>query len=348
MKNFKSLILIITAVLILPSFVCCQRKDAVKSATYYEYFDTVCSVYSYASDSQAEFDESCELIEAELKEYHRLFDIYREYSGINNLKTVNLNAGISPVRVDRRLIDLLLYGKEIYALTGGEVNIAMGAVLSLWHECRENTDDLRLPDPDALAAAAEHISIDCIIIDEEASTVYISDKNASVDVGALGKGFATERIAELLKSRGIDSYVLDIGRNIRVLGTKPDGSGWITGISNPDPLSSNAFVARVSIADTACVTSGSYERFFTVDGKSYHHIIDKDTLYPSEHFISVSVITPDSALADALSTALFCRTYEEGAALIASVENAEAMWISTDGERLYTEGFRAMLLEEQT
>ncbi len=344
MKHSKILILILITALLLPSAVACRAQKEPQSVTYYEYFDTVSAVRSYAGDSKKEFEKNCAFIEKELEDYHRLFDIYREYSGINNLCTVNKNAGVAPVKVDEKLIDLLLYCKEIYTLTGGEVNIAMGAVLSLWHGCRENEDSPQLPDAEALMAATEHISIECIVIDRESSAVYISDSEASIDVGAVAKGYATERIAEKLHQKGIGSYVLDIGGNIRTVGTKPDGSGWITGIKNPDTLSAEPYAARITLSKCSCVTSGSYERYFTVDEKSYHHIIDKDTLYPAEHFISVTVITPDSGLADALSTALFCMTYEEGLALVGRLENVEVLWIRHGGEQLATEGFSKIRL----
>ncbi len=346
MKHIRFIAFILTAALIAPFAASCGKKNEPRSATFYEYFDTVSTIYSYADEDEALFSEHQKLIEAELEVYHRLFDIYHEYSGMNNLRTVNLNAGASAVKVDGRLIDLLLYAKEIYALTNGEVNVAMGAVLSLWHGCREDAEDdpdhACLPAPESLREAAEHTDIDSIVIDREASTVYISDSKVTIDVGALGKGYAAEMIAKMLKEKGVSSYVLDIGGNLRLIGQKPDGSGWVTGITEPDKASAQAFATRVNISDTSCVTSGSYERYYTVGGKNYHHIIDKDTLYPSEYFLSVTVITPDSALADALSTALFSMPYKDGAALVESLDNVEALWITAEGERLSTEGFGAM------
>ena len=88
------------------------------------------------------------------------------------------------------------------------------------------------------------------------------------------------------------------------------------------------------------VTSGSYQRFYKVDGKNYHHIIDPDTLYPGEKYMSVSVLTENSGLGDALSTSLFLMDYEEGKKLIESLENVEAMWVMPDGEQKYSEGFK--------
>lgn len=324
------------------TFTACTSATEPKTKTYYEYFDTVSTVTSYAKESEAQFDENAAAVEDSLKNYHRLFDVYYEYSGINNLKTVNDNAGVTPVKVDSAIIDLLLYAKEIYTLTRGETNVAMGSVLRLWHEERQNASDGKnaaLPSDDSLKNAAKHTFIDSLIIDEGASTVFVSDPSASIDVGAIAKGYAVERTAELLESRGAESYVLNVGGNIRMIGAKPDGKGWITGITDPQKRE-GGFALRLILSNTSCVTSGNYERYYTVDGKNYHHIIDKDTLYPAAYFASVSVITPDSALADALSTALFCMTYEEGIELVGSLEGTEVIWIYENGNIKTTDGIK--------
>ena len=161
-------------------------------------------------------------------------------------------------------------------------------------------------------------------------------------MGALGKGYATEKAAQYLEQQQAKGYVLNIGGNIRIIGTKPDGSGWRTAVKDPeDP--ENSYAAILDIADTACVTSGDYERFFAVKGKQYHHIIDPDTLWPAEQFSSVTIITRDSGLADALSTALFCMSYEDGLALVSRMGGVEVLWIDHDGTLRYTEGMKALM-----
>jgi hypothetical protein len=130
-------------------------------------------------------------------------------------------------------------------------------------------------------------------------------------------------------------------RNIRIIGYKPDGSGWGTGIKDPeDPQS---YALTLTLADTSCVTSGDYERYFVADGVKYHHIIDKDTLMPAMYFSSVTVITEDSGLADALSTALFAMSYEDGLALIQKLGNIEVLWIKADGTQYRTDGLNKLI-----
>ena len=323
------------------------HKAEPRGMVYYTFFDTVSFIYSYSGDSEAEFSKNCDEVAAVLEDYHHLFDIYYEYSGVNNLRTINKNAGGEAITVDERLIDFLLYAKELYTLTGGEMNIMMGSVLRPWHDCRtEASNDpanARIPTVDELTEADAHTSLSLLEIDEVNNTVRITDPEASIDVGALGKGYATEMAAKRLCELGVTSYVLNIGGNIRIIGTKTDGSSWLTGIKNPqDP---STYAVYINIANTSCVTSGVYERFFTVGGVRYHHIIDKDTLMPSEYFSSLTVICEDSGLADALSTALFCMSYEEGAALVNSLDGVEALWILPDGEMKMSEGFSALVAE---
>ena len=316
----------------------------------YEYFDTVSVISSYLGDTKAAFDANCREVREILEKHHKLFDIYYEYSGVNNLRTVNIAAGKNPVTVDRELIDFLLYAKQIYTLTDGEVNIMMGSVLRLWHDCREEAiydpAAARIPTEAELAEAEKHVSIDALVINEAASTVYISDPEASIDVGALGKGYAAQRAAEHLRDKGVTSYVLNIGGNICAIGEKAEDTPWVTGITNPDRDSDEPFVLRISLSDTALVTSGDYERYYVYDGREYNHIIDKDTMMPAEHFSSVSVLTSDSALADALSTALFSMSYEDGLKLVETIGDVEVLWVDKEGSVRMTDGFESLVINE--
>ena len=317
-----------------------KQPQQVWSYSSFSYFDTVSYIYSYKGDNQTEFQENCKPVSALLNEYHQLFDIYHEYTGIVNLCSINKNAGKEPLTVDQKLIDFLLYAKEIYTLTKGETNVMLGAVLRLWHDARtaasDNPFDAYIPELTVLQEANLHTSIDLLEIDDENNTVRIADAKARIDVGALGKGYATEKAAQLLESMGCTSYVLNIGGNIRIIGSKIDGTGWNTGIKNP--LGTTAYSLYLNIKDTSCVTSGDYERYFVYEGKKYHHIIDKDTLMPANYFSSISILVKDSGLADALSTALFSMSYEDGRALVDSLEGVEVIWISKDGSVVYTDG----------
>ncbi len=328
----------------------CQKetkRDKPIGKVSYAYFDTVSYIYDYANDTDEEFDKCSSEVFGILDYYHRLFDIYNSYENVNNLYVINSKAGIEPVEVDKELIDFLLYCKELYNLTDGKMNVMMGAVLTIWHDHRQAAMDdpslATVPDMEQLQQAAQHISIDSLVIDENAGTVYIADSLARIDVGAIGKGYATEKAAQYLIENKKDGYVLNIGGNIRIVGNKPDGSKWTTGIKNPNDPDGN-FPIKISIANTSCVTSGIYERYYTVNKVRYHHIIDEDTLMPANYFSSVSVITESSALADALSTALFCMSKEDGEKVIARIGNVDVIWIYADGTVEYTENVKNFIV----
>lgn len=308
----------------------CNRKNKQKNRIFYEYFDTVSTVYDYSGGSEAAFNENAAFVKMRLEYYHRLFDIYSEYDGINNIATVNRLAGQSEVEVDEELIEFLEYAVEMHNLTDGHTNIAMGSVLSIWHKYREIGE--AVPTESELKAAAEHTDIENLVLDKENCTVRFLDPEMSLDVGAIAKGYAVERIAEELISKGISSYVLDAGGNLRIIGTKPDGTTWRTGVQNPNPYAKERYVYYLNVADTSVVTSGDYQRYYIVDGVKYHHIINKDTLMPADYFSSVTVVTKDSGLADALSTALFNMDYEAGVELVSKLDDVSVVWLEKDGE----------------
>lgn len=310
-------------------------------ATFLTLFDTVTTIVGYA-ETEEEFEKITEQIHEELEVYHQLFDIYNDYEGVANIKTINDQAGIAPVKVDGILVDFLLDCKEYYEMSGGVINVAMGSVLHLWHEERtdgiDDPESAKLPAEDALREAAKHCSFDTVIIDEEASTVYLEDSEQSLDVGAIAKGWATERVCESAPS----GMLISVGGNVKATGPKPEkNSPWIVGIQSPDE-GNGEYLHTVYVNQESVVTSGDYQRYYTVDGKRYHHIIDPDTLYPAEKWKAVSIVCEDSGLADALSTALFLLSQEEGQKLLDEV-NACAVWVNHDGEIFYSTGFEEFI-----
>ena len=296
------------------------------TATFLTLFDTVTTIVGRA-DSEEEFSAVAQAVHDELLEYHQLFDIY--------------NAGISPVQVDGRILRLLSDCKEFYAATNGMVNVAMGSVLSLWHDARtEGLNDplnARLPDTEDLKQAAAHTELDNVVLDEEASTIFFSDPYLKLDVGAIAKGWATQQVAQNAPA----GLLISVGGNVCATGPKDEnGTPWVVGIQNVD--GSEDYLHTLYVSDGCVVTSGDYQRTYMVDGKLYHHIIDPNTLSPSTLWRSVSVVCPDSGAADALSTALFLLPQAEGQALLEQY-HAEAMWVDGAGNIFYSPDFQNLI-----
>lgn len=306
-------------------------------ATFMTLFDTVTTIVGYAESEEA-FQATAQEIHDELLEYHQLYDIYNDYEGINNLKTINDCAGGEPVAVDEKVIDLLVFCRELYESTKGRVNTAMGSVLSLWHDTRnagiDDPENATVPDMQALDTAAEHTGFEFIVIDEKAGTIQITDPEVRLDVGAIAKGYAVQRIAESSPS----GLLISVGGNVCATGPKPvDNSPWVVGVESPDK-GAEKYLHTLYAENGAVVTSGDYQRYYTADGVRYHHIIDPDTKYPAAYWRSVTIVCMDSGLADALSTALFTLNQADGQALL-DTYHAEAMWVDSDGNRYYSPGF---------
>lgn len=325
MKHIKRIFTLALLLPVLLSLSCGKPKAFQKTSI--AYFDTVITVTAYA-ESEAEFNALADEIFGEFARFHALYDIYHEYDGVINLCTINKTAGDSPVVVDAQVMELLSFGKSVHALTNGGTNIAMGSVLSLWHEARNRELP---PDIELLTEAATHTDINDLVLDEEKSTVFFADPALLLDVGAIAKGYAAERIASDLEARGISGVLLNVGGNLIAVGNSVP---WKVAVQHPE--TSGAYLQKLTLSERTLVTSGSYQRYFIKDGVRYHHIIDPVTLYPKNEFLQVTVLCSDSGLADALSTALFNLSYEEGLALIETLNGAEALWYTADGRLLFS------------
>ena len=331
-----------------------KKKELTRYSTvFYDVFDTVTQVIAYC-ESEDEFNTQMSALHADLITYNQLYDIYNDYPGVTNVKTINDNAGKAPVKVDDRILSMLELADRMYQTTNGKLNIAMGSVLSIWHDYREAADandndaDNELPSMDELEAAAQHCDISNVIIDEDAKTVYLADPEMSLDVGSVGKGYAVEMVCQAAEARGLTSALVSVGGNLRAIGTKPDGSQWTGGVENPwnssDVYNSDSMLGDpINMSDMALVTSGDYQRYYVVDGKRYHHLIDPDTLFPATYFNSVTVLCNDSGLADCLTTGLFCQSLEDGQKIVESLDGVEAMWCTPDQQIVTSSGWDSHL-----
>ena len=344
--------LALAVVLTLSLFTGCsgsRSKYTKYNGTIWDSFDTIISIVSY-HENQTQFDNFMNTARERYQYYHRLFDIYSDYPDMVNAKTINDNAGIQPVKVEPELFDLIRFSIEWYEKTNGNVNIAMGSVLKIWHDVRTYAEfnDPILPDMAELEAANQHTSIENIVLDEENMTVYITDPECSIDLGAVAKGYATELICDELGEK-YANFAISAGGNVRVNGHPMDGrTRWGIGIQNPivddnyQMVGGNLDLAFL-YGDQSLVCSGGYQRFFVHEGKRYHHLIDPVTLFPKNTYDGVTVLCEDSGMADALSTAIFMLEPQDAINFMNTIPDAECIVVMENETIMMTEGFKAYL-----
>lgn len=242
------------------------------------------------------------------------------------------HANGQPFTVSSETANLIQEGIHYSELSGGAFDLTIEPVSALWDF---KADKPTVPSSDAIAQAVSHV--DYTKVDIQDNTVTLEDPEAGIDLGAIAKGYIADQVKTYLKKQGIKHAIINLGGNVDVIGTKPDGSKYNIGIQKPFDESGKA-ITSVQLKDQTVVTSGIYERYFKKNGKLYHHILDPRTGYPCENNLySVSIITDSSTKADALSTTCFLLGYEKGMELIQSMDGVEAIFI-TDDEKVHKIG----------
>lgn len=250
---------------------------------------------------------------------------------------INEMAGIGPVRVDADTLAMLRLAKKYHDLSFGAFDVTIGPLMDLWGFAGENP---KIPASASIAEALLLVDIESLVVNEVESTVYLRHVGMKLDLGALAKGYATEKALQALARQGIKKAMIDAGGNILVLGRNVRNAPWRIGIK--DPRKADALVAVVALEDAAAVTSGDYYRYFEADGKRYHHILDPRSGYPASENMSVTVVSRDAGLADILSTAFFVMKGEEALAL-AEQFGVNLFLVSAEGRIFHTPGLTAHL-----
>lgn len=314
--------------LIIFAFTSCAPNNTNNNYTRYSFFsfdvfDTFTSILGY-TQNQEDFNYFSGVMYAELQRLHMLFDKFNEYPNVNNIATINKNAGIKPVVVDIEIINMINEGIAAYHLTNGIINIAIGPVTNIWRSYINAGEEV-LPGYEALKNASVYTNISGIIVDEINQTVFLNNENMALDVGSIAKGFAIEHVAQKAQAIGLTSFSLSMGGDVR-LGGAPKGERplWNVGVLNPHEQGD--FVDVISGADIAIFSSGNYMRYYRVDGVKMHHIIDPRTLKPSTTAASVTVKHPCGIMAENLSLAAFILDIDQGKELLERFD-ASALWV---------------------
>ncbi len=287
--------------------------------------DTYMTFTAYGMDAEA----AVLAAEDKIRELEALWSVTDENSDIY---AVNHSAG-QTVTIDQKTAELVSFALDMAEKTNGVLEPTIYPVLTAWGF---TTGENRIPTEIELAGLLDKVGYEKVKLNENQIQ---TEPGSMIDMGAVGKGYAGDEAAQVLRERGITAALLDIGGNIQAIGTKPDGSDWRVGLK--DPFSGNV-LGIFQISDMAVVTSGNYERFFVGDdGKTYGHIVDPATGRPVENGIaSVSVIASDGKLCDALSTALFVMGLEQAKEYWRQHKDYEMILIMEDGNIYLTEGIR--------
>jgi thiamine biosynthesis lipoprotein len=284
-------------------------------------FDTVIDIKAYCSQ---------ELLDSVYERLVFFEDIFSRTREGSDIYLINVAAG-APVEVHSETVDILARAQEFSELSGGLFDITIGAVTCLW-----DFSEGIIPDPDELAAALAHIDYHGIEIDD--LTVTLADPQAKLDLGGIAKGYIADDIVALLKDGGCKSANINLGGNIYVLGSKPDGSPWNVGIQDPfEPR--GTIIGSVPLADQSVSTSGPYERGFEKDGVLYHHILDPHTGYPVQtDLASATIVSTSSTAGDALSTTSFLMGADAALELLNSQSSLGGILVNSKKEVVCSRG----------
>lgn len=258
-------------------------------------------------------------------------------SETGNVAEINAGAGLNPVRAAEETLTVLSAALEFSEATNGAFDPTIGPLVKLWGI---GLGSERVPPRDEIDRALALSGYRKVDVDRAAGTVYLRERGMRLDLGAIAKGYAADEIARLLSSRGITSGIIDLGGNILAMGEKAPGKPWTVGIRDPQTSQGGA-VMSLRVANRSIVTSGIYERFFEENGRHYHHILDPSTGFPAEgELLSVTIISPQSIQADALSTSAFLLGTERGLELVSRYPDTEAVFVDRGLGVRTSEGLR--------
>ena len=323
----KYITLFCTLVLMLGLGGCAQESEPVSKANFL--LDTYVEITLYDGSDPAVID----LVFREITRLEDMLSVNREGSELDQLAKA---AGKDWVAISPETQEVLLLAKEYSQLSGGLFDVTSGPLIDLW----DINNGGHYPTQAELDAVLPLISSDDLLVEE--GRAYLAREGMEANLGAIAKGYIADKVKELLLDQGVESAIIDLGRNILLIGDKPDGSAFNVGVQDPNQ-DQGVLLGLVSTADTSVVTSGINERYFTYEGVDYHHILDPFTGFPADNDLaSVTILSTSSAQGDALSTTCLLLGVEDGMALIESLEGVEAFFIARDGSTTMSEGFDAV------
>jgi len=274
---------------------------------------------------------AAECITAAITEISRIEKLLTTYSDDSQTNKINNNAGITPVKVDKEVFDLIERSLKISSLTQGAFDISYGSIdKRLWNFDKEMTS---LPDEKTAKQLVRLINYKNILLDKEDCTVFLKEKGMRIGFGGIGKGYAAEKAKHLLKEIGVQSGIVNAAGDLTTWGLQANGKPWTIGIANPE--SKQHSFSSLNITDMAVATSGNYEKFVVVNGKKYSHTIDPKTGLPASGIKSVTIINQNAEIADAMATPVMIMGIKVGLDMVNQVKGLACIIID-DQNKIHT------------
>ena len=271
--------------------------------------------------------EANRLIDIAIKEISRIESLISSWDKNSQTTLINYNSGIKPVKVDTELFNLISRSIKVSNLSQGAFDISYASLDKVWFF---NKKMQKMPSDDQIANSVAKVGFENIILNEKEETVFLKLKGMKIGFGAIGKGYAADRAKEILIKNNVKSGIINASGDLTAWGQKPSGEDWMVAIVNP--LNKTKVFSWLPIKNKSIVTSGNYERFINFDGKSYSHIIDPRTGYPSQGILSVTIVTENAELADALATSVFVLGEEIGMNMINQLKGVDCIIINSDNK----------------
>ncbi|MEW5920072.1 MAG: FAD:protein FMN transferase [Bacillota bacterium] len=335
-KKYKAIAVHLIVFVMLPVLLLtlpgCSAEQAKTTRTLF-IMDTHVDITFYSSSVQVAQTAIGEIF----TEMQRLESLLSRHIAGSDLQRINEAAGREPVQVSPETLFVLRRALEIAALSDGAFDPTIAPLLELWGFGGES---FAVPSADQLAQARELVNYRVVEIDEEQGSVFLPRSGMKLDLGGIAKGYIVDKGQELARG-SVSASFINAGGDISIRGRKPSGDAWRVAVQDPhDP---QRWVAVINMDEGSVVTSGDYQRFFEVEGRRYHHILDPHTGMPAFGLSSVTIVAPDTTTADALATAVFVLGEEKGMALVESLPNVDALIVDNNGKLLISSGLEGQV-----
>ncbi len=268
-----------------------------------------------------------EYINIAVDEVIRIENLISSWNKDSETSKINNNAGIHPVKVKTELFELIKRSIQISKITDGAFDISYASMDKIWKFDGSMT---QMPTENQLKSSVEKVGFQNIVLDKNETTIFLKNKGMKIGFGAIGKGYAADKVKKLLQEKGVEAGMINASGDLNCWGKQPDGLNWKVGIKNP--LNKNKLISWFDLNNQAVVTSGNYEKYVVFNDKRYSHIIDPRSGYPASGIISCTVFAPKAELADALATSIFVLGTDVGINLINQLKDIECIIIDENNK----------------